>query len=268
MISLLNDQVKANLKQFVREPVAVFFTIILPLVMLLIFASIFGGEENYTTTPAGRFPLTQFYVGGLAAFSVVSATFTNLASTIPERRQNGVMRRWRGAPLPPWVYPAGLIVMAALLALISVVVMVAVGVALFDTEIEAGKLPSMVLTFLVGTTAFSILGAAVSGLVRSQQAAPAVANAIILPLAFLSNIFIPLDDAPGWLETVGQIFPLRPFGEAMQNAFNPLVEAPAFEWGSVAIVAAWGVGGAVVAARTFKWDPVADQSPRRQHAQT
>lgn len=258
MISLLSDQVTANVKQFVREPVALFFTVILPLVMLVIFASVFGGADNYTTTPEGRFPLTQFYVGGLAAFSAVSATFTNLASTIPERRQNGVMRRWRGTPLPPWTYPAGLIVMAALVALVSVVVMVAVGVVLYDTEIDGGKLPSMVLTFLVGTTTFSILGAALSGLVRSQQAAPAVANAIILPLAFVSNIFIPLDDAPGWLKTVGKIFPLRPFGEAMQNVFNPLVAAPSFEWGSLAILAAWGVVGAVVAARTFKWDPVAE----------
>lgn len=256
MISLLTDQIKANLKQFVREPVALFFTVILPLVILVIFASIFGGPDNYTTTPAGRFPLTQFYVGGLAAFSAVSATFTNLASTIPERRQEGVMRRWRGTPLPPWMYPVGLIVMAALVALFSVVVMVTVGVVLYDTKIDVGKLPSMVLTFLVGTTVFSMLGAAISGVVRSPQAAPAVANAIVLPLAFLSNIFIPLDDAPGWLETVGKIFPLRPFGEAMQNAFNPLVAAPSFEWGSLAIMVAWGVVGAVVAALTFKWDPV------------
>lgn len=267
-LGLLVAQVRSQLQQFVRLPIALFFTLILPLMMLLLFNSIFGGSDNVIDTPQGEYPVRQFYVGGLAAFSAVSATFTNLANTIPERRQAGILRRWRGTPIPPWLYLAGYVVAAVVIAVVAVVIMLAIGVVLYDTEIELAKLPAAVVIFVVGVASWSALGVAVAGLVRSPESAPAVANGIILPLGFISDTFIPLEDSPGWLNTIGNVFPLKPFAQSMQAAFNPLIDAPAFSWGKIAVVAAWGVLGVVVAARTFKWDPVADRGGgrrRRRH---
>ena len=96
---------------------------------------------------------------------------------------------------------------------------------------------------------------AVASLVPNPDAAPAVANAIILPLAFVSDVFIQIDDPPAWVDFVGDLFPLKAFVQAFQAAFNPNVEPPAFEWGKLAFVAAWGVAGLVVALRWFKWEP-------------
>ncbi len=264
-VGLLAAQVRYQLIQFVRIPVALFFTLVLPLLMLVLFNSLFAGSDAYVDTPAGRWPLQQFYVGSLAAFTAVSGTFTNLANTIPIRREDGILKRWRGTPLARWVYLGGYIGSAIVIAAVGVVIMVAVGVVFFDTQLELAKLPAAIVTFVVGVAAFSALGVAVTVIIHKAEAAPAVANAIILPLAFVSDTFIPLGtDTPRWLELIGDIFPLKPFVQSMQAVFNPLIDAPAFQWDKLAVVAAWGVFGAVVALRFFRWEPVADDAPRAE----
>ena len=162
-----------------------FFTIALPLIMLVLFNALFG--DNEVDTGAGSWPLSQFYTAGLAAFTAVSATFTNLANVVPIRRDEGVLKRWRGTPLPPWVYLAGLIGSAIVLAAVGVLITLALGVVAYDLEIEAAKVPAAVVTFLVGVSAFAAMGLAVAGLCPSASAASAVANAIILPMAFVSD---------------------------------------------------------------------------------
>ena len=109
----------------------------------------------------------------------------------------------------------------------------------------------MIVTFIVGVAAFAALGLAIAGIVPNADSAPAVANATILPLAFVSDVFIPLDNPPRWLELLGDVFPLKPFVNAFQNTLNPLVDAPGFSWGKLAVVAAWGVGGVLLARSTF-----------------
>jgi ABC-2 type transport system permease protein len=249
---LVLRQVRAQLLTFWRTPVALFFTILLPLVMLVLFNALFG--DNTVETDQGPWPINQFYTGGLAAFTAVSATFTNLANMVPIRREEGVLKRWRGTPLSPATYLAGFVGSALVLAALGAALMLTVGVLAYDLELDAAKLPAMIVTFLVGVTTFSALGLAVAGLVPNARSAAAVANAIILPLGFVSNVFIPIEDPPRWLETVGDIFPLKPFTVSFQDTLNPLVEAPAFNWAKLAYVALWGVAGAVVAVRYFRWD--------------
>ena len=119
--------------------------------MLVLFNALFGG--NTVDTGSGPWRSSQFYTGGLAAFTAVSATFTNLANIVPIRRDEGVLKRWRGTPLPPWAYLGGLIGSAIVLAAAGAVVMLALGVVAYDLEIEAGQVPAMIVTFLVGVTA-------------------------------------------------------------------------------------------------------------------
>ena len=250
---LVLRQVRYQLLMLFRTPIAMFFTIVLPLIMLVVFNMIFADET--VTTPAGEWPLQQFYTGSLAAFTAVSASFTNLANTIPIRREEGVLKRWRGTPLPPWTYLAGFIGSATALALAGSVLMIMVGVVFYDVEIDPARMPAALLTLVVGVMSFSALGIALGSVVPNANAAPAAANAFILPLAFVSGVFIPIDDAPGWLATVGGVFPLRPFALAVQDAFHPLVQPPALYPDRLAVVAAWGVAGAVVSALCFKWSP-------------
>ena len=221
--------------------------------MLVLFNSLFGGGP--VDTPVGSWSASHFYSGGLAAFTAVSATFTNLANMVPIRRDEGVLKRWKGTPLPTWTYVAGFIFSAVIIALVGVIFMLTLGVVAYGLEIDAAKMPAAVVTFLVGVGAFAALGMALSAVVKSASSASAAANAIILPLAFVSNIFIPLEDPPRWIEVVGGIFPLKPFAQAFQDCFNPLVDAPAFDWPALAQIAAWGAFGLLIALTRFTWEP-------------
>lgn len=246
-------QIRYQLLMLWRIPIALFFTIMLPLIMLVLFNAIFG--DSNVETPSGLWRTSQFYTGGLAAFTAVSATYTNLANMVPIRREEGVIKRWRGTPLRTGTYIAGFVGSAVALAAIGVGIMLAIGVLAYDLQIDAAKLPALVITFLVGVCSFAALGMAVAALVPNASSAAAVANATILPLGFVSNIFIPLDQAPTWLETVGDVFPLKPFALAFQDTLNPFTDAPAFRWDKLAFVALWGAVGTVVALKKFSWEP-------------
>jgi ABC-2 type transport system permease protein len=253
-----------QVRLFMRTPIAVFFAILLPLIMLVLFNALFG--DNTVDTGSGEWPLRQFYTGGLAVFTAVSATFTNLANTVPIRRDEGVLKRWRGTPQRPWVYLGGVIGSSIVLAAAGVVVMVALGIVAYDLDVDPAKLPAAVISFLVGVASFAALGMAVAGLCPSASAASALANVIILPMAFVSDIFIAIEDPPPWLDTLGNVLPLKPFAQSFQAAFNPAVPAPGFEWGKLALVAAWGIVGLLVALRWFRWEPSRGGTTSRRRA--
>ena len=263
-LSLVVAQTRYQILLFVRSPVGMFFTLGLPVFMLVLFNSLFG--EGTVETPSGSWSVQQFFTGGLAAFTAVSATYTNLVNVVPIRRDEGILKRWRSTPIPPGVYLAGWILSAVSIAVVGVLLQLTLGVVAYDLTIELSKVHAMVVTFVLGVSTFAALGLAISGLFPNADSAPAVANATILPLAFFSDVFIPLEDPPRWLEIVGNIFPLKPFVNAFQNTLNPLVDAPGFSWSKLAAVAAWGVAGALLATRTFTWEPstgAGKQSRRR-----
>lgn len=265
-LRLVLGQIRYQLLVFWRTPIALFFTIAFPLMLLLLFNSLFG-DDQIDVEGGGQWPVRQFYTGGLAVFTAVSATYTNLANMVPIRREEGVMKRWRGTPLGTPAYLAGFVGSALVLAFVGTVLMLTVGVVFYDLEVEPAKLPAALLLFVVGVSSFAALGMAVAALVPTASSASAVANATLLPVAFVSDVFVVTDDAPGWVETVGGLFPLRPFVTGFQDAFNPYVEAPAFHWGDLAFIALWGVAGAVVALRFFRWEPAPGaQSTRRRRA--
>jgi ABC-2 type transport system permease protein len=265
---LVLTQLRYQLLTAVRSPVGMFFTIVLPLMMLVLFNALFG--DGTVTTEAGEWSVQQFYTGGLAVFTAVSATYTNLVNVVPIRRDDGILKRWRSTPLPTSTYLTGWIGSAVAIAFGGVVLMLALGVAFYDLTIDAAKVPAMVVTFVVGVSAFAALGLAVASFVPDADSAPAVANATILPLAFISDVFIAGDERPRWLDVLGDVFPLKPFVNAFQDTLNPLVDPPAFDAAKLAVVAAWGVAGTIVAARTFRWEPAsrAPRARRRQPANT
>jgi ABC-2 type transport system permease protein len=248
---------------FARVPVALFFTLILPLVMLVLFNALFGDGE--VRTDAGVWPVRQFYTGGLAAYTAVSATYSNLANMVPIRRDEGVLKRWRSTPLPTWAYLAGFVLSAVVIAIVGALVMLTMGVVLYDLSIDWSKMPAAAVTFLVGVAAFAAMGMAIAAMIKTASSASAVANATILPLAFISDVFIASDNSNSFLTTVADFFPLKPFVNAFQDCFNPLVEAPGFDGSALGFVAAWGVLATFVAIKKFRWEP-SGAGPRGRRA--
>jgi len=225
-------------KAFWRNPAAAFFTFVFPLMFLVIFTGIFGE--------------TQFFVPSIAAFSVITACFTNIAMGVTIAREEGILKRVRGTPLPPLSYLLGRVLHAVFVAILLVAIIAVAGVLFYDVDLPS-NLARFVMTLATGAGAFCALGLAITAVIPNEDAAPAIVNAIVLPLAFISDIFIPSDEAPAWMRTIGDIFPMKHFAEAMAASFNPTFE----EWSSsdLMIVGLWGVAGLLLALRFFSWEP-------------
>ena len=238
---------------FWRSPVAAFFTLALPLVMMIIFVSIFGSDPYGT---AGQINISEFYVPALASFTAATATYTNLGISLTLMREEGTLKRVRGTPAAPWQFLTGTVASAVWVAFLGATILFVVGTFIADIAIDYDQIGWMALFFVVGVLAFAVLGVAVSLLAKTGQAASAITNATILPLAFISNIFIPMDDPPRWMEILGGIFPLRSFAEGFRSGFDP-----ALRDGRVAdllVVAAWGVAGLIFVLKYFQWVPKAE----------
>lgn len=247
-------QVRFENRTFWRNPAAAFFTFVFPLMFLVIFNLIFGDEDielarGLTVTGS------QFYVPAIAAFSVITACYTNIAMTVSTSRDLGILKRVRGTPLPASAYLVARVVQAAFVALLLVAVVTLTGTLFYGVDPQVDKLPALALTIVVGAASFAALGLAITSVIPNAQAAPAVVNASIFPLLFISDIFIPLENAPDWVLPVAKVFPIWHYSNAMQTAFNPAVEGAGFEWGDLAIVAAWGGAGLLLASRFFSWEP-------------
>ena len=189
----------------------------------------------------------------MACFSVITACFNNIASAVSFQREEGVLKRAHGTPLPSASFLGARITHAVGVAVLLVVITAAFGRAVYQADVPTGlTLLRFLVTLLVGAAAFCALGLAATAVIPNADAAAPVVNAIILPLEFLSGIFIPFgNDTPAWILWIAKVFPVRHFVLAMQAGFI----GTAFSWTDVLVVAAWGVGGMLLAIRFFSWEP-------------
>ncbi len=249
-------QVGFENRSFWRNPPAAFFTVPFPLMFLVIFNLIFGGDD--VPIGGGRtISGSTFYVPAIAAFSVITACYTNIAISVATARDLGILKRVRGTPLPTSAFVAGRVIHASLIGLLLVAVVTIAGAVFYGVDAPAGEMPLFVLTIVTGAAAFSALGLAVTAAIPTAQAAPAVVNASILPLLFISNVFIPASQAPEWLVTFSKVFPVRHYADAMTASFvtDDLGPEYVFDWTSLLVVAAWGIAGLLLANRFFSWEP-------------
>ncbi len=254
-------QIRYQNRMFWRTPISAFFTFFFPVIFLMLFNVLF---DERVPTPAGPVPFAQYFTPAIAAFAVVTACYTNLSIGTAIARDEGILKRFRGTPLPPWAYLAGRIGSAVWLALLSTGVLVALGVGVYGVRVQAGGLPGGLLALGVGAAAFCAIGLAATALMSTAESAPAVANATVLPVVFVSGVFFPVDAAPAWLRAIGEAFPVKHFVDALVAALNPLTGGGGVRWAELGIVAAWGVGGLAVALRSFRWEPSRPAARRRR----
>ena len=245
-------QFRFDQRVFWRSPASVFFTVLLPLLFLFIFTGLFGDEriEEY-----GGIEVSTYYVPGIITLAVVSATLQSLAINLTEARESGRLKRVRSTPLPAWGFVAGRVGNAFVISIAMTVLVTVIGNLFFDVAIPTTRLPAVVVTLVVGAFAFSCLGFALTALIPSQEAAPPITNVTLLPLYFLSGVFIPDTQIPGGVLSIADVFPVRHFFLAFFEGFDPGTTGAGFEWGHLAVVALWGAAGLALAARYFRWAP-------------
>jgi len=248
-------QIRYENLAFWRNPAAAFFTFAFPLMFLVLFTGLLGNDTS--TLPSGEeVSASTYYTASILAFAVVTACYTNVAISVTFARDQGILKRVRGTPLPGWSYLLGRILHSTILMVLLVVIVCAFGRAVYSVDIPTESLPAFVVTLLVGAFAFCALGLATTIVVPNPDAAPAVVNGIVLPLLFASGVFIPTDQAPSWLRWIADIFPVKHFLDATFDSFLPSPGNPSgWATGDLIIVAAWGVGALVVAASRFSWEP-------------
>jgi ABC-2 type transport system permease protein len=252
-LGLAARQVRYENKAFWRNPAAAFFTFVFPLMFLVIFNLIFGGGETKRFgTPV---TLSTFYIPAIAAFSVITACYTNIAISLIFSREEGVLKRARGTPLPAWAYLFGRIVHAIFVAIILVVIVVLFGRVFYHVRLPGHTLPAFIVSLVVGAACFASLGIAVTPIAPNADAAPAVTNATILPLLFISDVFIPLENAPKWLGTFSGIFPVKHFSHALVQAYDPFRAGSGFVGSDLIVMGAWCAAGVVLSVLFFKWEP-------------
>jgi ABC-2 type transport system permease protein len=238
-------------KAFWRNPASAFFTFAFPLMFLVIFTALLGGGE----VPIGGRMIHQstYYVAAMTAFAVMTACYNNIAIGLAFQRDAGVLKRTRGTPLPGAVFFGARVIHALLIALLLVAITVAFGKVLYQAAVPTGTaLFDFLVMLMVGAASFCALGFAVTTVIPNADAATPIVNATILPLLFLSGIFIPLgDNAPAWVTWIARIFPVKHFADGIQAGFL----GSAFHWSDVLIVGLWGLGALLVTLRFFSWEP-------------
>lgn len=250
-LRLLLHEFKYDQKVFWRSPSSVFFTAMLPVLFLVIFATIFGRAE----VGGLGIDTTTYYIPAIITLAVVSATFVSLAMNVTIDREAGLLKRVRGTPLPSWVFIAGLVGNAFVISVVMLLVIVLVGRVFYSVGIPWGHLPALVVTLLVGAASFCCLGLALTAVIPTREAASAITNLISLPLYFLSGVFIPESEIPDGVLTAAGFLPVRPFFQAFLAPWDPATTGAGFEWGQLAVVAAWGLAGLLLAIRFFRWSP-------------
>jgi ABC-2 type transport system permease protein len=239
-------------KAFWRNPANAFFTFAFPLMFLVIFTALFG---TGTVPVAGReINTSTFYVGAIATFAIITATYTNLAINISFTRDMGVLKRIRGTPMAARSFMVGRILHAILITVVLVAIVVAFGALFYDAEVPSDTMPAFLVTIAIGGASFSALGLALTAAIPNADASPPIVNASILPLLFLSGIFIPIQDPNAWYVTVAKVFPVYHFAEAMNSAYFS-VSGSGFDGGHLLMVGAWGLAGVIAAVLFFSWEP-------------
>ena len=248
-------QGRLEITQFLRSRESVVFTIGFPVIMVLVFASIFGNE----IAPGVRY--TQYFITGMIATGLMMVSFQNLGIWIPIERDRGVLKRYRGTPMPKWVYFAGKVIMVVAIGIAETALLLAVSVALFGLHLPstAGRWLTFGWVSVLGVTACTLCGIAVSSLARTARSGSAVVTPVALVLQFISGVFILFTELPSWMQQVAALFPLKWMCQGLRSVFLPEsfgAQEPggSFELGRVALVLGlWCVIGLVLCLTTFRW---------------
>jgi ABC-2 type transport system permease protein len=248
-------QGRLEITQFLRSRESVVFTMLFPVVLIAIFASIFTWE----ITPGVRF--TQYFVTGMIAAGLMVASFQNLGIWIPIERDRGVLKRYRGTPMPKWVYFAGKVILVVAIGVAETALLLAVSAVFFDLKLPgtAGRWLTFGWVAVLGITACTLCGIAISSLARTARSGSAVVTPVALILQFTSGVFVEFTQLPQWMQQVAALFPLKWMCQGLRSVFLPdsfgaREPGGSFELGTVALVlAAWCVIGLVLCLTTFRW---------------
>jgi ABC-2 type transport system permease protein len=221
----------------------------MPIMLLVLFASLNSGGR---IQELGNIRYVVFFLPGILAYGIVITQFVNMAGGLAVQRDSGLLKRMRGTPLPGWAYVGGRVTSTALVSTVMAAVMLVIGRAFYDVHVRAEAVPAIIVAVLLGAATFAALGMAAVAIIPNAEAAPVVANVLILPLSFISGIWYPMTGGPDWLHKLAQVFPIERLADALHTAFDPVNHGSAFGGNDLLWLAIWLVVGVRLAMRFWR----------------
>jgi len=241
-VALAWHQYRLERRMFWRNPSAAFFSFLLPLLFLALFGAVWSGDQEQL----------DVIVPGIAGMSVMATTFSALAMNVTFLREQGVLKRMRGTPLPSASYLAGIGANAVTNAAIQVGLVVLAGRLFFGIGWPADWV-ALAVFVVAGVVCLAALGVAWSHVIPNFDAAPAYVNIVFLPVIFVSGVFYDVDEVPSFLRDIAQALPLTHVIDGLSGA---LVSGAgvADRLSDLAVIAVWAVAGVALAVRGFSWE--------------
>jgi ABC-2 type transport system permease protein len=247
---LFPHQLRGEQRLYWRSRELAFFTFLFPIILLLLLGSVYGDD---TIKKEHNVKATSYLVAGILGYGVAATAFAGLAIVLVLRRESGVLKRVRGTPLPPATYLGAVIASTTIVYVIEAAALIALGRLAYDVPLPHQWF-SLLLAILLGALSFAALGIALTGAIRSGDGASAVVNAIYLPASFIAGAFFSPEHFPQFLRAIADVLPLTYFLRLIRNVM--LHDQAIWTQGTnVAVVAAWGLAGVIVALRYFRWEP-------------
>lgn len=248
-LRLAGHQMLDEQRAFWRNRSRAFFSFALPLMFLVIFASLNHGDR---LEDRGGIPADTFVIPGLLAYAVIMATFTNIASDLALARESGVLKRMQGTPLPAWAFVTGRIGSAVVTATAVTALTLLIADLVYGATVPGATVPGLLLALAVGTACFAAMGIAVVALIPNAEAAGAVTNGLILPLTFISGVWGEFGGLPSWVHHVAQLFPIEHLAHGLQVAFDPRTTGAGVSVGDLLVLALWLAGAVLVGLRVLR----------------
>jgi ABC-2 type transport system permease protein len=248
-LGLVGWQIRYEQRAYWRNRGRGIFTFVFPIMFLVIFGSL---NKNTHISSRGGISYDDFIVPGILAYGVIATTYVNTAIGTAVLRDEGILKRMKGTPLPRWAYVAARIGSTVLIVIAMAIVTLGIGAIAYDVHIRASTLPAVIVTLALGTAAFTTLGIGVTRFIPNAESAPVFVNLSVLPLTFISSIWFPADDMPKALRTIADLFPLRPLAEGLQHAFDPRTTGAGFSAHDLRALAIWTIIGTVLMLRFLR----------------
>ncbi len=252
-VALLAHQARYDALSFLRNRQARVFTLALPVLLLVIFSSALG---NSTIEVAGtQIKQSTYYLPAIVALGTISASFVSLVISVTTQRESGILKRRRAAPVPAWVLIGGRTVTAVCTAGVIATLLLVIGSAGYGATVSGRTLPALAVAVVTGAVTFCAVGYALVTFIRSADAAQPLVQIVVLPLYFISGVFVPSDRIGTVLTDIAKVFPVYHLRQALLKPFEPHAATAGFAVGDLAILAAWAALGLAVAVLRFRWQP-------------
>jgi ABC-2 type transport system permease protein len=245
-----------ELKSFFRNKQSLVFTLLFPVILLLVFGAIYSGKVKGTQTD-----VKLVFMAGIIAAGIMSTAFSGLAISLVIERDTGMIRRLGATPMPKAAYFIGKLVRVLLTTILETVLLIGIAVALYGLSLPTSpqRWGNLVWIILLGTICNALIGIAYTALIPNSRSATAIVIPVYMVLQFISGVFFPFNELPRWMQSVAALFPVKWMAQGFRSVFLPnsfTVVEPAHSWEIMRIalvLGIWAIAGAVLTGLTFRW---------------